>query len=353
MTSDSPGMHQYSLNLAEGRSTAASVDFLVRLKPAIPTVVYDTYWKFAAERQAVFFARINGVSPPWTVDPILQRFKFTNAYRASDRTSQYLIQNVIYKGPQLTEEVFFRTLLFKLFNRIRTWELLEERLGQITWEDYSFSDYDRVLSGAFNRGEKLYSAAYIIPSPQVFGYGRKHQNHLRLLEKMMRAEVPQRLQQCRRMQDAYDLLRSFPSLGDFLAFQFVTDLNYSNVTCFSEMEFVVPGPGALNGIRKCFADLGGLNEVDIIKFMADRQQEEFSRLGLAFRDLWGRALQLVDCQNLFCEVDKYARVAHPEILGRSTRTRIKQTFQASAKALKYWYPPKWGLNRRIREDVGE
>ena len=28
-----------------------------------------------------------------------------------------------------------------------------------------------------------------------------------------------------------------------------------------------------------------------------------------FRDLWGRPLQLIGCQNLFCEVDKYARVA--------------------------------------------
>lgn len=32
-------------------------------------------------------------------------------------------------------------------------------------------------------------------------------------------------------------------------------------------------------------------------------------LGLRFRSLAGRRLKLIDCQNLFCEVDKYARVA--------------------------------------------
>ena len=94
------------------------------LSPARPTVVYDTYWRFAAERQAVFFRKLEGGGPPWTDDSIIARHKFTNAYRASDRVSQYLIRNVIYDGDQSVPEVFFRTILFKLFNKIETWELL-------------------------------------------------------------------------------------------------------------------------------------------------------------------------------------------------------------------------------------
>ena len=115
----------------------------------------------------------------------------------------------------------------------------------------------------------------------------------------------------------------------------------------SESEFVVPGPGALDGIRKCFADRGGLGEAEIVKFMADVQDREFDRLGIDFRSLWGRRLQLIDCQNLFCEVDKYARVVHPDIAGLSGRTRIKQKFAAKSSPIHYWYPPKWGINDRI------
>jgi hypothetical protein len=63
--------------------------------------------------------------------------------------------------------------------------------------------------------------------------------------------------------------------------------------------------------------------------------------------LWGRSLQLIDCQNLFCEVDKYARVYHPEIQGRSGRVRIKQHFRPTTTPIDYWYPPKWGLNERV------
>ncbi|MCH7885985.1 MAG: hypothetical protein IIC01_12165, partial [Planctomycetes bacterium] len=115
-----------------------------------------------------------------------------------------------------------------------------------------------------------------------------------------------------------------PTIGPFLAYQYATDLNYSELTSFDEMHFVVPGPGALDGIRKCFSDLGGLNEVEIIKVVADQQEDQFARLGLSFQSLWGRRLQLIDCQNLFCEVGKYARVAHPDVVGLSGRTRIKQ-----------------------------
>ena len=319
---------------------------LPRIAPLKPTPVYDTYWRFAAERQEIFFRRIEGQLPPWTADTILRTYKFTNAYRASDRVSQFLIRHVIYRNdlPDTREEVFFRVLLYKVFNRIETWELLENTLGTITWEEYDFQRYDQILSDALARDERIYSAAYIMPSAGSLGHNRKHRNHLTLIERMMADELPKQLSDTSSMQEAFEMLRSYPSLGDFLAYQYVTDLNYSPLMHFSEMAFVVPGPGALDGIRKCFADRGGLNDAEIIRFMADRQETEFERLGLRFHSLWGRRLQLIDCQNLFCEVGKYARVRHPEINGISGRTRIKQKFQAHSTPIAYWYPPKWGIN---------
>lgn len=321
---------------------------VLRISPAEPTVVYDTYWTFAAERQEVFFRRLEGCPPPWTNDSILDRYKFTNAYRASDRVSQYLIRNVIYEGPQSPEGVFFRTLLFKMFNRVETWELLKAEFEHVDYSSYRFDSYDRVLSQALADGRSIYSAAYIMPSPgRVFGYARKHRNHLKLIERMMEDELPQRIAEASSMRAAFGLLRSYPSIGDFLAYQFVTDLNYSGVVDFSEMEFVVPGPGALDGIRKCFTDLGGLTEADLIRLVTERQEEEFDRLGLEFRNLWGRSLQLIDCQNLFCEVSKYARVKHPDVKGTGSRSRIKQIYRPAAGPIEYWYPPKWGINIHI------
>ena len=342
---------QLTLTLPEGAFPKPSI--MSRLSPAKPTIVYETYWRLAVERQEVFFRKLEGLPAPWTTDPILARHKFTNAYRASDRVSQYLIRHVIYEGDQSPEEVFFRTMLFKLFNRIETWEMLRERLTTITRAAYSFQKYDDILTKALAAGTRIYSAAYMMPSGRsAFGHTRKHRNHLLLLERMLADEAPQRITSASSMAQAFDLLRSYPTIGNFLAYQFVTDLNYSEGTDFSEMEFVIPGPGALDGIHKCFSDLGGLTEGNLIRVVTERQEDEFERLGLQFRDLWGRRLQLIDCQNLFCEVSKYARVKHPQIEGRSKRTRIKQSYRPSTQPIRYWYPPKWDINHLIPHQGG-
>lgn len=81
--------------------------------------------------------------------------------------------------------------------------------------------------------------------------------------------------------------------------------------------------------------------------MANHQEEEFERLNLNFNSLWGRPLQLIDCQNLFCEVDKYSRLAHPEIIGISGRTRIKQKYVSTGPLQTPWFPPKWNINTKI------
>ncbi|HYV39983.1 MAG TPA: nucleotide kinase domain-containing protein [Gemmataceae bacterium] len=319
------------------------------IAPLKPTAVYDTYWRFAVERQEIFFSRAAGEPPPWTEDKILAEFKFTNAYRAADRVSQYLIRSVIYRNdlPNSIEEVFFRTMLFKLFNKVETWELLESECGPITWSAFNFKRYASVLSKAMARAQRIYSAAYIMPSASTFGYAGKHSNHLALLEQMMLDGLPQKVARAGRMQDGFNLLVDYPSVGDFLAYQFITDINYTEITAFSENEFVVPGPGALDGIKKCFEDTGGLTPTEVIGFMQQRQDAEFRRLGITFRYLWGRPLQLIDCQNLFCEVGKYARQSHPDVKGVTDRMRIKQKFRPSNGRIRYWFPPKWGINEKI------
>jgi hypothetical protein len=312
------------------------------------TEVFNTYWKFACERQNIFFSRIYEEEIPWTSDLIFLKYKFTNAYRASDRVSQFLIKNVIYKGDQTPTEVFFRIILFKIFNKIETWEYLEKELDEIRFSEYNFDKYVNLFQKAIQSGKKIYSGAYIMASGKsYFGYDLKFKNHLKLIELFMKNKVPQKIIEMKKMEDVYDLLKSFPSIGSFLAYQYTIDINYSNLTSFDEMEFVVPGPGAIDGISKCFIDKNGYSDSDIIRCVTENQESEFSRLGLGFKNLWGRPLQLIDCQNLFCEVDKYSRIAHPEISGNSKRKRIKQKYSLNPKKIDFWYPPKWGINSKI------
>lgn len=307
------------------------------------TPILETYWHFAVRRQDLFMHRVLAQPTNQPADPILATYRFTNAYRAADRVSQYLIRQVLYEGDQSPAEIFFRSLLFKLFNRIDTWKHLSDRLGTLSSKTFDPEQYSLVLDELIETGKTVYSAAYIMPCPP-FDHVRKHGNHLRLLATMLQDDAPRRVQDAGSLKDVYRILKGYPSIGPFLAFQLTIDLNYSTLLDFSEMDFVVAGPGARDGIRKCFADTGGLDYADVIRAVNDLSDSEFDRLGIRFHNLWGRRLHLIDIQNLFCEVGKYARVAHPLSPGISKRTRIKQKYSPNPEPLPQWYPPKWNLD---------
>lgn len=342
----------------KGRSSrdkaAQNVTLLVRRTPPIPSLVYGTYWRFAAERQEIYHRRVNGTSGPWTKDPVLATFKFTNAYRASDRVSQYLIRDVIYRGKFGARDTAFRVLLFKIFNKIETWTLLEEEVGELSLKSFDVKVFDEVLSRALLAGRRIYSAAYIMPNaPRLQEGSFKHRTHLDLLHRAVADGTLDRILESDSMKQCYELLLMVPSFGPFLAYQYAVDLNYTAHLDFSENEFVQPGPGALNGLKKCFLSLGDYSPADAIAWVTDRQEAEFAERGIDFKSLWGRALHLIDCQNLFCEVDKYARVAHPEFSAMTGRARIKQKFSPLGPAPAPYFPPKWGLTVEVPEpEVG-
>ncbi|MGJ5675611.1 MAG: nucleotide kinase domain-containing protein [Nostochopsis sp.] len=317
--------------------------------------ILDTYWRFASLRQEVFFKKINNVPPPWTNDPIISSYKFCNAYRSSDRVSQYLIKNVIYNEDRSKneEEVLFRILLFKIFNKIETWEYLENRIGDyITLSSFDLNVYSNILQEAMEIGYAIYTSAYMSCASKEFGYDKKHQNHLALIEQMViKDNVVTRIVRSKSFEEVFHIIQEYPLLGKFMAYQLATDINYSEIINFDENSFTIAGPGAERGINKCFLDTGGKTYAEIIHWMTENQEQEFQRLGLNFQSLWGRSLKAIDCQNLFCETDKYCREAFPDL--KSNRKKIKSKFISNPQQIDYLYPPKWDINDKVKETLAQ
>jgi hypothetical protein len=316
------------------------------------TIAYETYWRFAAERLAIFYRRRRDPVGPWTTDPILRAYRFTNVFRATDRVSQYLIREIQYRADRSQDprEVFFRTILFKIFNKIETWEALEYAHGPLSWRTVDLDAVDRTLSRLRAGGQRIYSAAYIMPVPP-FGRARKHSNHLALIALMMADGLADRLRQAPDLRAVYERILGYPGLGRFLAFQYAIDLNYSTLLDFDEADFVVAGPGALDGISKCFSSTSGRSPEDLIRWVTDRQEIEFTQRRLDFPGLFGRRLQPIDCQNLFCEISKYSRIAHPEIRGIAKRQRIKQAYKRDDQDLPVLsFPPRWRLDTKEEDE---
>lgn len=305
--------------------------------------VYDLYWYFACERQNIFIKKLNGEKAPWTSDTILQEYKFCNSYRVNDRVSQYLIKNVIYNSKKYSkEDTIFRIILFKLFNKESTWELLEKTIGDIKLSTFDFNKYSKILENAISNGVKIYNDAYISCATKAYGFNRKHDNHLALINQLFfRDKAHLKILNAKNMEEAFNILKEYPLIGNFMAYQLVTDINYSDAIDFDEMSFTVAGPGSERGIKKCFINIDGMTKEDIIKYMCHHQDEEFKRLGLNFKRIGNRPLQYIDCQNIFCELDKYCRVALPNL--KSNRTKIKKKYKPKLEKIDYFYPPKWHI----------
>jgi alpha-glutamyl/putrescinyl thymine pyrophosphorylase clade 1 len=310
--------------------------------------IYDLYWYFAAERQRIFEKRLAGACGPWTDDPILQTYKFCNVFRAADRVSQYMIREVCYHAEDCSDEDrLFQIVAFRTFSNIRTWDAVRMYLGHHpTLDDLAASRFSDALVRAREVNGRLYTGAFILCANNAYGYSSKHLNHVALFRHMFLQDgLGRKLLQASSLQAIFGLLREYPLMGDFMSYQTAIDLNYSPLIAFDENDFTIPGPGALRGMKKVFMDFGDYSPAELVQWMVARQSDEFARLGLSFHGLFGRPLHAIDCQGLFCETDKYCRIAVPELA--SARKRMKARFAPNAAPIQLFFPPKWGINEHI------
>ncbi|KAI0761885.1 hypothetical protein BC629DRAFT_1252042, partial [Irpex lacteus] len=281
--------------------------------------VFRVFFPFVSERHAIFKRRLAGEPEPWTDDPILGQYPFTNMFRILDRNSQYILRNVIRKGSQDLNDMFFRVLLFRTFNKIETWETLEKKLGPLTWDSFNVVKYERALSSV--KGA-LYNAAYIIPSPKL-GYEKNHQNHLRMIETMMAVDrLPEELAKLKHLKDVHGRIQMYSSMGDFMAMQLVLDLNMMPHYHWSEDEWVALGPGSQACLLKMFGPEIRGHEVSAIRYIRDNQHSWFTRCGIEqdkvprLHPSRPRGLTMVDIEHALCECEKYSRGKFPHIKGK-------------------------------------
>ena len=318
--------------------------FSRRARPIARTDVYGLYWLFASRRQQIFEQRVAGAQRPWSNDPILETFKFCNVFRAADRVSQYMIRDVAYgRDEGSAADRIFQIVAFRTFSNPRTWEGVRQYLGESPKLTHLASGaFEQALDQVRAQYGGLYTGAFILCATKAFGFDEKHRNHVALFRHMfIESRVAERLTEAKSLSAMIALLESFPLMGPFMAYQTAIDLCYSELFNFSENDHTQAGPGALRGLKKAFEDLGDYSPADAILWMVERQDEEFARLGLPFAGLFGRKLHGIDCQGLFCELDKYCREAVPDL--KSARSRIKARFTPSPEPLSFFFPPKWNL----------
>ncbi len=313
--------------------------------------VFSYYFYFMQERMKIFWNKYYGENKNIVNDEILSTYKFTNVYRACDRISQYLIKNIIYNDCEeklKEEDLLLQIIVFKIFNKIETWEYLKNNFGPIKVSNFDIEKIDRILT-SLKKNSPIFNNAYMMTGTHS-RYNHlqyKHQKWLTMVkEELIRNKLLVRILNAKTLSEVYFLLRNCSFIGDFLAFQYAIDLNYSPFINFNENSFVKAGIGAIRGIKKCFKSLNNSTYEEAIIFTYENFDDLQRKYGfIEFQNLFGRDPSLIDIQNCFCETDKYLRARLPELL--IDNIRIKQKYKVSDKPIDYFFPPKWEINMKM------
>jgi len=321
--------------------------------------VYYLYW--ICERMNIFWKRKEGGVSPYSNDPILNEYKFTNVYRCLDRASQYLLKDVIYNNKTYSKkDMFFRILLFKHFNLPFTWKMLMEEFGDLTL-DTGFDNISNFLSIKQDEGHKIYSNAYMLTASfmrnekimskyNIKAGSKKHEAYMKIFETGIFGNgLIDDMIESESCEELFNKFESVITVGKFLAMQYSVDMGYSPLFNFKD-DFIIAGPGAEKGILRTFDKEGKPDFAEIIKWVSENFKdliEQYSikfDIPLLFRELPNHPMQLIDIQNCFCETDKYLRGSGIETEGvKISGSRIKNYFVESKNKIDYVFPPKWNV----------
>lgn len=262
---------------------------------------------FVWEREAIRLARENEHPAPWTADPVLAKYKFTNIHRRHDRVSQWIIREVI--EPNLKDHnLWFTLLITRLINWPPTLEaLLREGAIPCHPEDFDPSLFSRVIEDYLARWGKAYSGAYMVYPTKKDPGGKKSQAlalHIIYPAAQMHEEICDSIESEYLVNFVTALSKSF-GISAFMAGQVAADLTYAegHFDQAADLYSYAPiGPGSSRG----------LNYLRGRKPFATWTQRDFNENLIALNHQIAKHLEITDLtlhdvQNVMCEYSKYCR----------------------------------------------
>ena len=249
---------------------------------------------YVAERLAIRERRALGLPGPWTTDPILRDWKFTNVKRAWDRTTQQIGGWVVR-----THELAPLNLALA---RFVNWLPTLEAVGyQTRWAP---DQIIRAMAARAAQGQKVWGSAYMVHCRA----GVPSKAHYIVGEVLTRVAPLLTREQVRAHPSAasfHRMLRAQPGFADFMAQEVLQD-----ILLFSEPDvahwpdrdtFAVAGPGALRGLNRVY--VRPLRQ-PVPQAQAQAEMQELQRLV----HVPGLSLTVHDVEFNLCEFDKYERV---------------------------------------------
>jgi len=268
--------------------------------------LFDELVEFVNEREQVRLNKDSGFLQPYTLDPILAKYRFCNVRRRDDRVSKWLL-TYYYKNPQ--GDVWFRALLARLINWPPTLLYLMDNLViPHRAEDFNAYLFIEAMKELEAKKEKVYSSAYIVYPTMVKGNTKS----VNLCEYIIKPTIHMASQMrgavaSNSIKYTTETLATAFGIQSFIAGQVSADLTYLRNQLDSAIDlysWAPMGPGSQRGLNRLYQRT--INK----KFTEERFNQELTEIRSILIDSNNKLkdLTLHDCQNIMCEFDKYQRV---------------------------------------------
>eukprot|EP01084_Bolivina_argentea_P164539 286063_1 len=277
----------------------------------------NLFWKYIIERHNIYKKRNNNESPPYTNDKILSKWRFTNVFRDIDPGTQYVIKKIIPKFKNDFENLLFNVLIYRIYNKINTFN----KIGFQDIKAFNKIELDKNLRTLVSNNEKVFTNAFVVPSYRFIDKDNKYDKIGRtcILFEKIKDIIPKlckNISQKNNSEYTYKQLLALPGIGKFMGYQISVDLGYWNKNIFNEYEYVIAGPGAINGINRLFEDKKNLNHDQCIQYLCKIQKKGFLENGcdvnILFMDRKEKYLNLMAMENCLCEISKYLKAYYEE-----------------------------------------
>lgn len=303
-----------------------------KIKSAQPVLNVENFkhlHRWITDRYAVHIRKdIQKLPAPWTDNPVIQEFRFTNVRREHDKETKWVIENIC-KADMSEANKWVNLILFRMINKSETCKnFMPIDFDNVDWQKIVHyaqnlpKDYI-VFTNAFHTiGVKQGACKALgvemgtVDKPEgippiyaVIRYCQQLHND---------EEFIQKLGHCVTAQEFFTVLQSVQGIGFFLAYQIFVDWTYCEDSLWSENEFVVAGPGARRGLDLVFDNHDGMTYEESLFWLRDNWLIICNWLQLPwnpdeiFVDLEpeDRYMNVMSLQNCHCEISKYIRAVN-------------------------------------------
>lgn len=284
----------------------------------------DLFNWYLHERERIRLKKEAGKPAPYTDNPILSQYKFTNILRSNDKTSRWVTKN--WYEPNRDKPLAVQAMSCAIFRYFGTIEFAEDCGYPEKFDpDYLIAKAEE----RFAAGKKVFTGAYIItnggisaPKQNIVAY-----NYLAPLFEQIDFIVDV-AQKTNSWEVVGKHLKKLPGMGNFMSKEILLDMMLTPVleNCTDKLSWTPAGPGAIRGLNRLHGrpvDAALSQDKALTEMKEILQRLSLEKKFEGWMPKLGVEFGVTDVQFSLCEVDKYLRVKNGEGRPRSKYNAFK------------------------------